>query len=88
MKWLISAFILICTTEFYTQTSKPDTIVAHYSRESIQVDGKLDENAWQQARHIHNFTQRELNVGEPGTERTEVAIVYTAETFIGFWGTQ
>ncbi len=37
--------------------------------------------------HISNFTQRELNVNEPATERTEVAVVYTSKTlYIGFWG--
>lgn len=69
------------------QTSKPDTIYARYSQEGIQLDGKLNEAVWKRAVHISNFTQRELNVGEPATERTEVAIVYTAKSlFIGFCG--
>jgi len=69
------------------QTSKPDTIYARYTQEGIQLDGKLDEAVWKRAVHINNFTQRELNIGEPATERTEVAIVYTTKTlYIGFWG--
>ena len=47
----------------------------------------MDEPVWETAIHISNFTQRELNIGKPATERTEVAIVYTANTlYIGFWG--
>src|SRR3546814_7015446 len=69
------------------QTSKPDTIYAYFTGETIRLDGRLDEEAWQQAAHISNFTQRELNVGQLATERTEVAMVYTSETlYIGFWG--
>ncbi len=36
--------------------------------------------------HITNFTQRELNVNQPVTEKTEVALVYTEKNlFIGVW---
>src|SRR3546814_616147 len=69
------------------QTSKPATIYAYFTGETIRLDGRLDEEARQQAAHISNFTQRELNVGQLATERTEVAMVYTSETlYIGFWG--
>jgi len=69
------------------QTSKPDTIITCFTQDPVHLDGKLDEPVWQQAMHISNFTQRELNVNEPATERTEVAIVYTSKTlYIGFWG--
>lgn len=69
------------------QTSKPDTIYARFTWEAVRLDGVLDEPVWRQAGRISNFTQRELNVGEPATERTEVAIIYTTETlYIGFWG--
>ena len=38
------------------------------------------------AKKISNFTQRELNEGEPVTEKTEVAIVYSKnELHIGIW---
>ncbi len=88
LKWLlISMNILIMFSSAWAQTSKPDTIYAHFTQSAIQLDGVLDEAAWEQAIHISNFTQRELNIGEPATERTEVAIVYTAKTlYIGFWG--
>ena len=77
----------ICYATCKAQTSKPDTIYAEYVQEEIQLDGKPDEAVWKRAVHIKNFTQRELNIGEPATERTEVAILYTAKTlYIGFWG--
>ncbi len=69
------------------QVSLPNRIYAKYTDDAIQLDGKMDEPAWENAVRISNFTQRELNIGEPATERTEVAIVYTAKTlYIGFWG--
>ena len=34
-----------------------------------------------------NFVQRELNEGQPATERTEVAMLYNEQNlYIGFWG--
>jgi len=88
MKWLLSCtIILVMISELMAQTSKPDTLFAQYTQQAIQLDGKLDDLAWQQAIRISNFTQRELNIGEPATERTEVAIIYTTKTlYIGFWG--
>jgi len=51
------------------------------------MDGWLSEEAWSQAQHISNFTQRELNFGEPVSERTEVAILFDHEAlYVGFWG--
>ncbi|HDO06745.1 MAG TPA: hypothetical protein ENG85_03590 [Bacteroidetes bacterium] len=50
------------------------------------MDGRLNEPAWQQARKISNFTQRELHEGRPATERTDVAVLYdTKNLFVGVW---
>ena len=69
------------------QQSYPDTINAYYTDEKITLDGSLTENCWQNAIKISNFTQRELNQGEPATEKTEIAIVYNTNVmYIGFWG--
>ena len=69
------------------QKSSPDTLFAFYTDEKINLDGELNEACWQDAVKISNFTQRELNEGEPATERTEVAIVYSTNVmYIGFWG--
>ena len=71
----------------FTQKSLPDTIHAYYTEEKITLDGKLDESCWKNAIKINNFTQRELEEGEPPTEETRIAIVYSTNVlFIGFWG--
>lgn len=69
------------------QKSRPDTLYAFFTEEKITLDGELTENCWQQAIKISNFTQREINTGEPATERSQVAIVYNTNVItIGFWG--
>ncbi len=68
------------------QHSLPDTMNAFKIPEKIKFDGKLTEPYWQQAQHISNFTQRDLNFGEPVTERTEVAVLYDNNTlYLGIW---
>jgi len=81
------AFLL--APQFYVsaQTSEPSTIQALLVAEPVSVDGFLTEEAWDRARRISNFTQRELNFGEPASERTEVAILFDTDAlYIGFWG--
>jgi len=52
--------------------------------ESIQVDGALDENAWQSSRPIGEILQREPREGEPATENTEVRLLFDeANLYIG-----
>ncbi len=80
--WMIN----ISSQTAYGQVSLPNTIQAMYTDEPIKVDGKLIEPAWQKAQHISNFTQRELNEGQPATERTEVAVLYDHKNlYIGVW---
>lgn len=45
--------------------------------ETIDVDGRLDEDLWSRAVFSDDFTQRRPNPGAPPTERTEFAFVYT-----------
>jgi hypothetical protein len=44
--------------------------------ERIDLDGRLDEEAWSRAIVIDNFIQTDPNEGRPSTERTEVYILY------------
>jgi hypothetical protein len=44
----------------------------------IVVDGKLNEEIWQQAPAIVEFLQREPSEGEPATMRTEAHVAYDA----------
>ncbi len=41
----------------------------------IRIDGRLDEDAWNVAEPIAQFTQMEPNEGTPASERTEVRIL-------------
>lgn len=66
--------------------SYPDVIEALKVEHPPILDGILNEPCWQKAHKISNFTQRELNEGQPATERTEVAVVYTkTDLYIGVW---
>lgn len=84
---LFFLLILFTTTSFtYAQVSQPNVITASSITQSIQLDGDLTESDWQQAIRISNFTQRELLEGQPGSERTEVAIMYDKNNlYIGVW---
>ena len=69
-----------------SQVSPPSNIEAAFIDEAIKLDGDLSEPAWLNANRISNFTQRELIEGEPVTEKTEVAIVYSKnELYLGIW---
>ena len=83
---LIFAILILFVESNYAQTSSPDEIHALKINYPIKLDGDLSEPVWQKAEHISNFTQRELNEGEPATEHTEVAILYNEENlYIGVW---
>jgi len=54
--------------------------------EKISIDGKLVEAVWQTAPFIANFTQRDLNFGQPASERTKVALLYDKNNiYVGVW---
>jgi hypothetical protein len=43
------------------------------------VDGMLDEEAWKFAEPTSDFTQRDPEEGKPGSERTEIRVLYDDE---------
>jgi hypothetical protein len=45
----------------------------------LKIDGRLDEADWQQSDFQDNFLQREPRFGEPASERTEVAVLQSAQ---------
>jgi hypothetical protein len=52
--------------------------------ERIEVDGVLDEAAWERAEPVADFKQAEPRNGEPGTERTQIRILFSADSlYIG-----
>jgi hypothetical protein len=78
--------MLIFPSSSFAQRSTPDTLKAVRIDSPIDLDGALDEEAWEKAPRISNFTQRELEENEPATEKTEVAVLFTKiDLYIGIW---
>jgi hypothetical protein len=44
--------------------------------ESLRIDGRLDEAAWNRANVANDFTQSEPREGQPATEATEVMVMF------------
>ncbi len=60
------------------------TVQADRIDEPVTLDGVLHERVWRSAEPVTDFTQRELNEGEPPTERTEVRVLYDRDNlYIG-----
>jgi hypothetical protein len=83
-------FLFICLSllpdHVFGQGITGNSVNALPTTASIELDGKLNEDAWKNAERIDQFTQRELVLGEPASERTEVAILYDEENlYIGVW---
>ena len=52
--------------------------------ERIAVDGVLDEPSWRRAQPVTDLKQSEPRNGEPGTERTQIRILFNADNlYIG-----
>jgi hypothetical protein len=63
-------------------------IHAERVREPIEMDGWLDEAAWERARPIGDFYEGETDEGLPSTEKTIVRVVYDDENlYFGFFCT-
>ncbi len=59
-------------------------VTAVRATSAIAVDGRLDESAWQDAPVADRFVQSEPSTGADATERTEVRVLYDANTlYIG-----
>lgn len=72
--------------KIFAQIGYPNEIKAYFTKENIILDGKLNEKVWQEANKISNFTQRELDFGQPASENTEVAIAYNQNfIYVGVW---
>jgi hypothetical protein len=51
-------------------------VVAAEARNSVVVDGTLDDDVWREAQPVSGFIQSEPYEGEPATEDTEVRMAY------------
>lgn len=58
------------------------TAVRLAPEERLELDGVLDEPAWQRATPAGGFLQREPATGAPATEPTEVRAVYDARRLV------
>jgi uncharacterized protein DUF5916 len=79
-------FLTLPATALSAQTKAPvplpprPTVAALKIEEPIQMDGALNDAAWQQAEVAKGFGQREPRPGQPASENTEVRIAYTNAT--------
>lgn len=63
---------------------EPASLTAYPVEPSISVDARLDEAAWEQAEVASGFRQFEPNEGAPASQRTEVRVLYGANSlYIG-----
>ena len=77
--------LFILSIPVFKLAAQPE-IEAILTESQIIFDGMVNEQAWEKASTISNFTQRELNYGEPISERTEVAVVFDNNNlYIGVW---
>ncbi len=80
------SFLLLINILAHAQHAEPITVKAVKLKTKIKFDGKLNEPVWQEIPHITNFMQRELNYGEPVSEKTEVAVAYDDnKLYFGIW---
>src|SRR5687767_2218146 len=79
---LFVLLVLCCAPTWAQQIAAPPverptlTAVLINADESINVDGRLDESAWQRAIPASDFRQADPRNGEPATERSEVRIIF------------
>jgi hypothetical protein len=57
----------------------PPVATAARREGAVTIDGRMDEAAWQQAKPISAFTQRQPNEGAPASLATEVRILFDGE---------
>ncbi len=83
---ILVGILIISSNQLISQSQHTKIINAKLTSEQIRVDGHLNEKAWAEAVKIIHFIQREQQVGEPATEKTETAILYDKNNlYIGVW---
>lgn len=78
---LIVALLAFSAPVFAAQSptgSPAKRAFATRTEEPPDINGKLDDAAWEQAEPISDFVQHEPREGQPPTERTEIRILYDA----------
>ena len=84
---LIAIFVLtylFVVTSTLTAQSPPTVTASQADRSPIDLDGRLDDPAWQSAGVISDLTQQNPRPGEPTPYRTEVRFLVSGDTlFVG-----
>jgi len=66
--------------------SEADSLIARQRLSELEIDGDLDEDDWQKADIIANFTQNDPDEGKPCSEKTRVAVLFDeSNLYIGIW---
>ena len=86
LQLVLRTYALITIILIFKIGNAQSSMSGAYTQQPPLIDGLLNDSIWNVAPRISNFTQRELSLGSPASERTEVAIAYD-ETFIyvGVW---
>jgi Domain of unknown function (DUF5916)/Carbohydrate family 9 binding domain-like len=80
----IAMALLLSSAVIHGQETPSYVVQAQLLSAAPDIDGKLDEQVWQEAALIDSFTQLEPTEGAAASERTEVRIGYDAQTlYIG-----
>ncbi len=64
------------TTSTSRSHEQAPTAVAASRTGTVQIDGRMDEAAWQAATPVTDFRQYDPNEGQPASERTEARILF------------
>ncbi len=79
-KKILFYFLLLCSASLIKASVPGDKskiiVFATKINQPIIIDGALDDAAWQKAKVISNFIQRDPLEGQAATEKTEVRILY------------
>lgn len=79
---LLAALVIATQGWAAQQGTEPASRTLHAARiraATIDLDGRLSEEAWQETRVASGFTQRVPADGSPETERTEVRVLYSPD---------
>ena len=81
MRTLLAATLLALAAPLSAQSAwETYRVDAAIAASGIRIDGALDESAWEGAALVDAFIQQEPAAGQPASERTEVRVLYDAET--------
>ena len=72
MAWLPEA----AAQSLESATEARQSLRAYPIQSSIEIDARLEENAWQEAAMASGFKQSEPHEGAPASQRTEVRVLY------------